>query len=81
MNAGRDMAIAEAKARIAAEKVEQDRALAMKMLFEAVKRENVALQLEAAYREQLVRVFSWVFGVDLARRSLNVRWNLSMTEE
>jgi F-type H+-transporting ATPase subunit b len=80
MNAGRDMAIADAKARIAAEKVEQDRALGMKMLFDA-KRENVALQLEAAYREQLVRVFSWVFGVDLARRSLNVRWNLSMTEE
>ncbi|XP_046460374.1 ATP synthase subunit b, mitochondrial-like [Daphnia pulex] len=57
MNAGRDMAIAEAKARIAAEKVEQDRALGMKMLFDA-KRENVALQLEAAYREQLVKVFS-----------------------
>jgi F-type H+-transporting ATPase subunit b len=80
MNAGRDMAIAEAKARIAAEKVEQDRALGMKMLFDA-KRENVALQLEAAYREQLVGVFSWVFGVDLARRSLNVRLNLPMTEE
>jgi F-type H+-transporting ATPase subunit b len=59
MNAGRDMAIADAKARIAAEKVEQDRALGMKMLFDA-KRENVALQLEAAYREQLVKVFSEV---------------------
>ncbi len=59
MNTGRDMAIAEAKARIAAEKVEQDRALGMKMLFDA-KRENVALQLEAAYREQLVKVFSEV---------------------
>jgi hypothetical protein len=49
------------KARIATGKIEQDRALAMKMLFDAVKRENVSLQLEAAYRDQLVRVFSEVF--------------------
>jgi F-type H+-transporting ATPase subunit b len=53
------------KARIATGKIEQDRSLAMKMLFDAVKRENVALPLEAAYRQQLVRVFSEVFGVDL----------------
>jgi hypothetical protein len=50
------------KARIATGKIVQDRALAMKMLFDAVKRENVTLQLEASYREQLVRgVFSEVF--------------------
>jgi len=61
LNAGRDISIEEAKARIVAEKVEQDRALAMKMLFEA-KRENVALQLEAAYREQLIKVFSEVIS-------------------
>uniref|UniRef100_A0A0P4Y8W6 ATP synthase subunit b n=1 Tax=Daphnia magna TaxID=35525 RepID=A0A0P4Y8W6_9CRUS len=57
MNAGRDLAIEQCKNRVVAEKVEQDRALAQKMLFEA-KRENVALQLEAAYREQLIKVFA-----------------------
>lgn len=59
MNAGRDLAIEQCKNRVVAEKVEQDRALAQKMLFEA-KRENVALQLEAAYREQLIKVFAEV---------------------
>lgn len=57
MTAGRDAAIQAAKDSIAAEKVEQDRALAQKMLFDA-KRENVKLQLESAYREQLVKVYN-----------------------
>lgn len=59
MTAGRDAAIQAAKDSIAAEKVEQDRALAQKMLFDA-KRENVKLQLESAYREQLVKVYNEV---------------------
>ena len=50
VTAGRDSAIA-------AEKLEQERAAAMTMLFEA-KKENVALQLEAAYREQLLTVYN-----------------------
>lgn len=59
MSAGRDMVIEHCKSKIVAENVEQDRALAQKMLFDA-KRENVALQLEAAYREQLIKVFAEV---------------------
>ncbi len=60
MSASRDESIASAKQSMAAEKVEQERALAQKMLFEA-KRENVKLQLEAAYREQLVNVYNEVY--------------------
>lgn len=48
---------------IAAEKVEQGRAEAMKMLFDA-KRENIKLQLEAAYREQLIKVYNEVSSLD-----------------
>jgi F-type H+-transporting ATPase subunit b len=57
MNAGRDMAIVEAKARIVAGKIEQDRALAMKMLFDAVKRENVVLQLEVCLQRSARQSF------------------------
>ena len=59
MNSGRDVSIDQAKSKIVSEKAEQERALAQKMLFDA-KRENVALQLEAAYREQLIKVFTEV---------------------
>lgn len=59
MTAGRDLIIQEAKNSIEAEKGEQERALAQKILFEA-KRENVKLQLEAAYREQLLNVYNEV---------------------
>lgn len=55
-NAGRDEAIKAAKAAIDVEKVEQDRAQSMVMLFDA-KKENVALQLEAAYRQNLMKVY------------------------
>ena len=61
LNSGRDMSIQIAKNKIEGEKVEQDRALSQKMLFDA-KRENVALQLEAAYREQLVKVYTEVIS-------------------
>lgn len=57
MTAGRDLVIQQAKDSIVAEKAEQERALAQKMLFDA-KRENVKLQLEAAYREQLLNVYN-----------------------
>ena len=59
LNSGRDVSIDQAKIKIVSEKAEQERALAQKMLFDA-KRENVALQLEAAYREQLIKVFTEV---------------------
>lgn len=56
-NAGRDEALKAAKSAIDVEKVEQDRAQSMVMLFDA-KKENVALQLEAAYRQNLMNVYS-----------------------
>jgi len=56
-NAGRDEALNATKSAIQVEVVEQDRAKSMAMLFDA-KRENVALQLEAAYRENLMKVYS-----------------------
>jgi len=56
ISAGRDEAMKASVDAIAAEKVEQERAAAQMMLFEA-KKENVALQLEAAYREQLLTVY------------------------
>lgn len=59
MSADRDLIIQQAKDSIVAEKAEQDRALAQKILFDA-KRENVKLQLEAAYREQLLNVYNEV---------------------
>ena len=57
VTSGRDAAISASAEAIAAEKLEQERAAAMTMLFEA-KKENVALQLEAAYREQLLTVYN-----------------------
>lgn len=56
LSAGRDATIQSAKDSITAELTEQERATAQKILFEA-KRENVALQLEAAYRDQLQQVY------------------------
>jgi len=55
LNASRSSSIQAAADRIEAEKLEQERAKAQVMIFDA-KHENVALQLEAAYRENLVMV-------------------------
>jgi len=56
-NAGRVEALASAEKAIAAETLEQERAKAQVMLFYA-KKENVALQLEAAYRANLMNVYT-----------------------
>ena len=53
------MAIENSQEAITSEKVEQERAQAQVMIFDA-KHENVALQLEAAYRANLVKVHSEV---------------------
>merc|ERR1712071_163315 len=55
LNASRSSSIQAAADTIEAEKLEQERAKAQVMIFDA-KHENVALQLEAAYRENLVMV-------------------------
>ena len=57
LSQSRTESLAAAQEAIANEKVEQERAQAMTMLFDA-KRENVALQLEAGYREQLMTVYN-----------------------
>lgn len=71
MNAGRTESIQAAKDAIAVEKKEQERAAASKMLFDA-KRENVALQLEAAYRANLLKVYNEVISISLKTRFLQV---------
>lgn len=55
LNASRNSAIENTSGAIADEKVEQERAQAQVMIFDA-KHENVALQLEAAYRTNLMKV-------------------------
>lgn len=55
LEASRNSAIQSSAEAISSEKVEQDRANAQLMIFDA-KHENVALQLEAAYRANLVKV-------------------------
>merc|ERR1712071_479311 len=59
LDASRNMAIENSQEAITSEKVEQERAQAQVMVFDA-KHENVALQLEAAYRANLVKVHSEV---------------------
>jgi F-type H+-transporting ATPase subunit b len=59
LNASRIHTIANTTKAIAGEKLEQERAKGQMMLFEA-KHENVALQLEAAYRQQLQTVYQEV---------------------
>lgn len=59
LDASRNMAIENSQEAITSEKVEQERAQAQVMIFDA-KHENVALQLEAAYRANLVKVHSEV---------------------
>merc|ERR1712127_833776 len=54
LDASRNMAIENSQEAITSEKVEQERAQAQVMIFDA-KHENVALQLEAAYRANLVK--------------------------
>ncbi|EFX68617.1 hypothetical protein DAPPUDRAFT_259866 [Daphnia pulex] len=61
MNAGRDIDIEKAKAKIVAGKIEQDRALAMKMLFDSgtpPRGKTLHFSLKFSYSNQLVRVFS-----------------------
>jgi len=59
MNEGKNNEIASLKQAIENEKMSQLQAEGSKMLFD-VKRENIALQLEAAYRERMMTVFSEV---------------------
>jgi len=59
MNEGKVNEIKGLKASISSEKVAQMQAEASKQLFD-IKRENIALQLEAAYRERMMTVFSEV---------------------
>lgn len=59
MNSGRDNEIKALKQGIEEEKKSQAAAEASKVLFD-VKRENISLQLEAAYRERMMNVFSEV---------------------
>jgi len=56
LNAGKKSEIAALNKAIEAEKVAQYQAEGMKILFD-VKRENVALQLEDAYRQRLMKVY------------------------
>lgn len=59
LNQGRVDELASLEEQIQAEKTEQWRAEGQLMLMEA-KKENVALQLEAAYRERIARVYNEV---------------------
>lgn len=73
MNAGKNAEIQALKDGIEDEKRAQFEAEGMKMLFD-VKRENVALQLEAAYRERLMQVYQEVKRkLDYQVEKINVR--------
>ena len=59
LNSGKNAAMGAAKEGIEYEKTAQWQAEGQSMLFE-VKRQNVALQIEAAYRERLMTVYNEV---------------------
>lgn len=73
LNAGKLAEIEALKNSIKDEKQAQFQAEGMKMLFD-VKRENVALQLEAVYRERLMEVYQEVKKrLDYQVEKVNVR--------
>jgi F-type H+-transporting ATPase subunit b len=76
LNAGKIAELDSLKQAIEAEKRSQVEAEGMKMLFEA-KRENVALQLEAVYRERLMEVYQEVKRrLDYQVEKVNVERNI-----
>jgi len=76
LNAGKNAEIASLKEAIESEKKAQFQAEGMKMLFD-VKRENVALQLEAVYRERLMDVYREVKRrLDYQVEKVNVERNI-----
>jgi len=76
LNSGKNAEIASLKDSIENEKKAQYQAEGMKMLFD-VKRENVALQLEAVYRERLMDVYREVKRrLDYQVEKVNVERNI-----
>jgi len=76
LNAGKNAEIAGLKQGMEDEKKAQYQAEGMKMLFD-VKRENVALQLEAVYRERLMNVYNEVKRrLDYQVEKVNVERNI-----
>jgi len=79
LNEGKNSQLTSFKEGIESEKKSQFEAEGMKMLFD-VKRENVALQLEAVYRERLMEVYREVKRrLDYQVEKVNVERNIQQT--